>query len=185
MCALAVDQYWPGAAWWTHEQARHNDPIPFHLQTLVALLQTEGITKGEAPTSLTSVESHPNLTSNPDHNIKLWGDGGDARKNAVRITVEIVLLDKNLISWRDYTTLHGMDRATYRRYDAKGGYEARNWWIYLAHVSPEWFKAVDYFDDGKLTIKEQILLDVARTSSSSEEVIKKLGIPTIRDTGRR
>ena len=138
-------------------------------------IQTEGITKGEAPITWTKTENHPNLTSNPDPFSQLWQGQFGIRKNTVRISVNISENDPNLISWRDFAKSRGMDRNIYRQLDEAGGWEARNWWVYLAFLPPDRFLAVDFFDDGRMTPKESTLLATAQESSSSEEVKRKLG----------
>ena len=144
-------------------------------------IETQGITKGEAPISLTEVEQHPNLTSNPDPFSQPWQSANkENRKNAVRITVEIDDNDPLLISWKQFAISRKMDKKTYRKLDEKGGWQARNWWIYLGIVTTDKFLSVDYFDDGKLSPIELKLLHAAMQSASSEEALDKVGAIKLR-----
>ena len=90
-------------------------------------IQTHGLDRGECPVSKTKILQHPNLTSDPKPHLQGWSDesGGKVKlttnKAGVRITVEIPDSDPSLITWRKLTEEHGMDRATYKQYDASGG----------------------------------------------------------------
>jgi hypothetical protein len=90
-------------------------------------IQTEGITRGDTPTSWTEGVNFLNLTSNAGPLGQHWCDRSSVRKTSVRIAVEIPAGDANLIRFRDFADKHGMDRRVYRGLDERGGWQARNW----------------------------------------------------------
>ncbi|WP_435016675.1 hypothetical protein TA3x_004248 [Tundrisphaera sp. TA3] len=103
----------------------------------------EGITRGECPVTKDLVLDFPNLTSDTNVGNQKWNAGGMLNKGALRFPVDIPDGDDKLISWRDLTTRHKMDKATYRHYDALGGYGAKNWWIYQGAIPKEWLSDVE------------------------------------------
>jgi hypothetical protein len=141
-------------------------------------IKSEGITRGEVPLSATDVLQHPNLTSNPVPMSQRWACVGQTatNKTAVRIAVEIPPGDDRVMSWRDFATRSRVDRRWYRVLDEVGGWEARNWWIYLGIVPPEWFTDVEFLDDGKITAFEAQLLKVCERSANNDEAIRRMTV---------
>ena len=154
--------------------------ILYHFTSMLhrIFIDREGMNRGECPVNDKLILNHPNLTIDPSPHNQGWsvvGRGGNVvNKQAVRYTVEIPDGDENLLTWTDLTRLHGMSKATYWRYNAAGGWCAKNWWIYRGTVPPDWFKAVEVLSEG-ITEIEQHILTVAQDCGTYDEVLERLG----------
>jgi hypothetical protein len=137
-------------------------------------IQAEGISRGEAPINEHSAYCYPNLTDNPDPIGQAWmGDGRESNKRAIRISLDIPEGDEKLISWREYTKLHGMSRVAYRGYDESGGWQARHWWIYRGLITPDRFTSAEILGDP--TELESEVIQIADRSASYSDFLDRIG----------
>jgi hypothetical protein len=126
-------------------------------------IRSEGLTRGECPVSRDVRLDFPNLTDDPLPQAQGWAVPDPSfmavNKQAVRIAVDVPGGDDRLVAWRSLAERHGMDRRSYRRLDAAGGFGAKHWWIYRGVIPPAWFAGLELypFDESAWPIERALL----------------------------
>lgn len=97
---------------------------------------TEGIMRGDVPTSPNTGYNAVWLTSDPDPDHQEWA-GGPLDKTAIRLSVQIMSDDTSLHHWPLLARKLGVPRWWYDALDQTGGGGSNNWYVYHQPIAPD------------------------------------------------
>jgi hypothetical protein len=110
----------------------------YHLKGIMS----QGLIRGDVPTSPMEGFNAIWLTSDPDAGAQGWSAGTVFNKTEVRLTVSVPDIAK-LKHWPSLAKKLSVDPGWYHALDEAGGGGSDNWYVYMGTIPPENIEAIE------------------------------------------